>query len=292
MDGNDFDPTRATSPQLNRRAFVGIAAAATAGAGTGVAAPGFAAPADWGRAHPPIVPETDPGIAVERAVLTRPDAPVPAYAAWPLHADPKTPSMVVVMHVWGVDVSIRDVVRRLAKAGFAAIAPDLYARFGAPSGDGVTDIGTFRPYAKQLDRKQYDGDLAAAAQWLAAKFPATRTGVLGFCMGGRIAMLAAIDDAGVFSAVCPFYGPLEDVEPGAIRMPWCGSYGARDTGIPAASVRAFAGALQVPHDLRIYDEAGHAFFDDQRSAYVASAAADAWKRMLSFIGAYVGQPQP
>ncbi len=58
------------------------------------------------------------------------------------------------MHVWGVDASIRDIVRRYAKAGFAAIAPDLYARFGAPNGDGATDYTIFRPYSQKLDRQQ------------------------------------------------------------------------------------------------------------------------------------------
>lgn len=287
MDGNGFDPTQATSARLNRRAFVGITAAA---AGIGATAPARAqsAEAALGQAHPPIVTETDPAIVVERVTLARPDAPVPAYAAWPIHAGPRTPSVTIVMHVWGVDVSIRDVVRRLAKAGFAAIAPDLYARFGAPSGDNVTDIGTFRSFAKQLDRAQYGGDIGAAAAWLKTKFPATQTGIIGFCMGGRIAMLAAIDNGAAFAAVCPFYGPLTGVEPKAITMPWCGSYGARDTGIPAASVTAFAAELSVPHDLRIYDAAGHAFFDDQRSAYVASAAADAWRRTLGFLQKYAG----
>ena len=102
-------------------------------------------------------------------------------------------------------------------------------------------------------------------------------------MGGRIALLASIDNAGTFNAVCPFYGPLADVDPAKEQTPVCGSYGARDTGIPADSVRAFAAALHVPNDIKIYDNAGHAFMDDQRASYVASAAADAWTRTLAFL---------
>lgn len=284
MDRDEIDPTQAISPGLNRRAFVGLATAAGAGA---AAVPAFAqTSAPPGGPHPPIAPENDPALTVERVLLDRPGIAVPAYAAWPKNAGPSVGSVVVVMHVWGVDVSIRDVVRRLAEAGFAAIAPDLYARSNAPSGDGVTDIATFRPHSKQLDRTVYAGDIGASARWLKSKFPATKTGIIGFCMGGRIAMLAAIDNGDAFAAVCPFYGPIEDVDPAAIRMPWCGSYGARDTGIPAASVKAFAAALAVPHDLRIYDAAGHAFMDDQRSAYVASAAADAWARTVAFLKKY------
>lgn len=286
MSGYDVDPTKATAPELNRRAFVGIAVAA-AGAGSSAVAAAQTAPA-MGSAHPPLVPENDPSIGVARPRLALPDATVPAYAAWPKDAGDATPSVVVVMHIWGTDTSIRDVVRRFAKAGIAAIAPDLYARFGAPGGDGVADIAVFRPYAKQLERTQYDGDLAAAAAWLKSKFPSTKTGIVGFCMGGRIAMLAAVDDRGVFSAVCPFYGPLEGVDPKQLHVPVCGSYGARDTSIPADSVRAFAAQLTVPNDVRIYDAAGHAFFDDQRPAYVASAAEDAWTRTLAFLRKYAG----
>lgn len=280
---DEIDPTQATSPDLNRRAFVGVAAAA---AGAGGAATALAQSAPLGQAGPTQVPEDDPAIAVERVALTAVGATVPAYAAWPRNAGSSTPSVVVVMHVWGVDSSIRDVVRRLAKAGFATIAPDLYARMNAPSGDGVTDSAIFRPYAKQLDRAVYDGDLAAAAAWLKSKFPSTKTGIIGFCMGGRMAMLAAIDNGAVFVAVCPFYGSLEGVDPNQLHVPVCGSYGARDTSIPSASVRAFAAELAVPNDIRIYDAAGHAFADDRRAAYVASAAADAWERTIAFLTTY------
>lgn len=273
MDGAETDPTRATSPEMTRLAFVGLSAAAT----TGIAA-----------AANVTVPEDDPSVVHDNVELRRPDAVVPAYAAWPLRPAPNVPSVVVIMHIWGVDTSIRDVVRRLAKAGFAAIAPDLYSRFGAPSGDGSTDIDTFRPFAKQLDRKQYDGDIRAAALWLTTKFPATKTAVLGFCMGGHIALIQAIDNGDVFSAVVPFYGSLKDIDPDKIHIPLCGSYGARDTSIAADDVRAFRGALRVPNDVRVYNTAGHAFMDDQRASYVPAAAVDAWKRTVDFLKQYIG----
>ena len=283
MDRTEIDPAQATSEKLNRRAFVGIAAAA----GT-LAAPALAQNSNaLGRTHAPLVPENDPSITAERVGLVSDDGTqVAAYAAWPRDARGGTPSVVVTMHVWGVDTSIRDVVRRLAVAGFAAIAPDLYARQQAPSGDGVSDISVFRPYAKKLERSQSSADLRAAARWMQARFAPSRTGIVGFCMGGRIAMLATIDGPGTFCAVCPFYGPVEGVDPHAIEVRLCGSYGARDTGIPAAWVRAFASQLTVAHDVKIYDEAGHAFMDDQRSAYVPSAAADAWRRAVAFLKKY------
>jgi carboxymethylenebutenolidase len=281
MDRETVDPVAATSAELNRRAFVGLA-----GAGT-VAAPALLGAAHMGSTHPPLIAETDSRIAVQHVRLDRDGVDIPAYAAWPKEAGKRTPSVVVVMHVWGVDTSIRDVVRRLAVAGFAAIAPDLYARMHAPDGDGVSDVDVFRPFAKRLERSQEDGDLAAGARWLQHRFPEGKTGIIGFCMGGAIAMTAAISDAGTFSAVCPFYGPIADIDPTAIHVPFCGSYGARDTSIPADDVRAFVGKLTVPHDVRIYDEAGHAFADDQRGRYVASAAEDAWRRTLAFLKKYL-----
>jgi len=283
-----IDPTQATSVEMNRRVFVGLSTAATAVAGSATRAFAQSQPV-LGQTHAPLVPEDDPSITVEHVELRRPDGVVPAYAAAPVAVKPTTPSIVVIMHIWGVDTSIRDVVRRFAKAGFIAIAPDLYSRFGAPSGDGVSDIDVFRPYAKKLDRKQYDGDIRAAALWLTTKYPQTKVGIMGFCMGGHIVLIQAMDNGDVFAAACPFYGSLNDVSADKIHVPICGSYGARDTSIPADDVRAFRTELRVPSDIRVYTTAGHAFFDDQRAAYVPAAAADAWTRTLAFFTEYLGQ---
>jgi len=157
MSSPEIDPTLGLSEKLNRRVFVGLsAAAATASASAAVRA----AQEPLGQTHAPLVSESDPTITVERVQLKVADGTIGAYAAWPVKAGAGTPSVVVIMHVWGVDTSIRDVVRRYAKAGFAGIAPDLYARFGAPSGDGKSDYTVFRPYSQKLDRTQYAATFA------------------------------------------------------------------------------------------------------------------------------------
>lgn len=286
MSGHEIDPTQPPSVELSRRVFVGGSVAATTAVSTPAA---LAQQPALGQMHPPLVPENDPAISVERVLLKRPDVMVPAYAAWPAASSSNTSSVVVIMHVWGVDTSIRDVVRRLAKTGFGAIAPNLYARCDAPNGDGATDSKPFRACAARLDRTQYDGDIRSAQQWLVGKFPRIKVGIMGFCMGGRIVLQQAVDNADVFAAACPFYGALDDVDPASVRVPLCGSYGARDTSIPAAGVRAFWSALKVPNQLKIYDNAGHAFFDDQRPSYVASAAEDAWTRTIDFFNVYLRQ---
>jgi len=236
--------------------------------------------------------EEDPTIFSERIEFETPDGPLPAFAAWPVHSLAQTPSVVVVMHLWGVDASIRDVVLRFANAGFAAIAPDLYGRFDAPNGDGSTDVGAFRPLAQRLERRQYGSDLVAAARLLSVKFPRTKTALVGFCLGGRIALKCAADHGDIFAAVCPFYGTLSEVDPAEIRIPLCGSYGELDTGIPSAGVRDFAARLSVPNDVRVYENAGHAFFDSRRASYVEAAAEDAWTRTVEFLRAHLGEPTP
>jgi len=275
MAAREIDPTQPPSPP-SRRVFVGVTAAATVTASIPAQAQ-------------PLPAEDDPSLTVAHVELSNAGATIPAYAAWPASAGARTPSVVVIMHLWGVDTSIREFVRRLAKAGFAAIAPDLYARLGAPNGDGVTDYTIFMPYAKRLDRDVWLGDVRAAQAWLAARFAGTKTALTGFCMGGKLALIAAEQTGKLFAVVAPFYGAVADVDPKAIVIPLCGSYGARDTGIPAADVRAFAAALTVPNDVKIYDEAGHAFMDDQRASYVASAADDAWRRLIACFHKYLAE---
>ena len=301
-----IDPTHSTNHGFSRRAFVGIAGA---GAGSsllsGVAA---AAQDELGRPHPALVPEDDPAIVVEQPTLSsqRPDGAftLNAYAATPKDARPHTPAVVVVMAIWGVDAQLRDTVRRLAKAGFAAIAPDLYTGLGAPSGDGTSEIGPFREVAAKLVDASVDADLDAGAGWLRARGPDRKIGVMGFCMGGGITLRQSVDKPQTYQAASVFYGkvrygttdnkgpitPIALAYADEIACPLIGSYGARDTSINAADVRALSSRLtelHKTHDIKVYEEAGHAFFDDTRQSYVAFPAADAWKRTLEAFQRYL-----
>lgn len=233
------------------------------------------------------IAEDDAAIDVQRIDVRRPDTIMPAYVAKPRNARPDTPGIVVVMHIWGVDESIRDVVRRFAKAGFAAIAPDLYARFRAPSGDGVADIAVFRPFNEKLQNAQVDGDLRAAALWLKTAHPQGKVGVAGFCSGGSTALRQAIDNDDVFAADAVWYGRVSGIDGSRIRMPIVGSYGEKDTSIPAETVRAFRKILRAPNDIAVYPTSGHAFFDHTRAAYVPVAAEDSWRRTMAFLTKYL-----
>ncbi len=301
----EMDPLRATSPQLGRRAFIGLTASAAAAGAT--IARALADNQDLGKPHPPLVPENDPDITVERPQLPRAHGTLDAYAAYPRTNSKQTPGVVITQHIWGVDAQIRDTVRRLAKAGYVTIAPDLYAGLNAPSGDGATDYAPFSALAAKLDPKQVDADLQSGATWIRARVGSgpldrpPKVGVMGFCMGGKIALRAAIEDAGVFDAAVIFYGavrwddsksqgPISDAAlayTNNLKIPLMGQFGARDTSILPDDVHAMQARLKVPNDIKIYPEAGHAFFDDTRARYVASAAADAWIRTLSWFAKYL-----
>lgn len=231
--------------------------------------------------------EDDPDIDVRQIELRRPDTLLPAYVAQPANARPNTPGVVIAMHLWGVDESIRETARRFAKAGFAAIAPNLYARLGAPDGDGENDSAKFRPFAEKLQSAQVDSDLRAAALWLKSAHPQSKVGITGFCMGGAIALRQALDNDDVFAADAIWYGKVAGVDAARIRMPIVGSYGEKDTGIPADSVRAFRKVLRAPNDIVVYPTSGHAFFDATRDSYVPVAAEDAWRRTIAFFAKYL-----
>jgi len=292
------DPLHSTAADVSRRGFVSL----SAGALTIVTAAAANAQSDYGRPHPPIVAEDDPAIVVSRPRLTpAAGGAIGSYAATPRTVTPRTPGVVVVMHAWGVDAQIRDTVRRYAKAGFIAIAPNLFERLNAPSGDGVNDFDVFRPYLPKLFAQGFvPTDVLAAHDWIPAQARDAPIGITGFCMGGGIVLQSIIDSKG-FAAASMFYG---NVLPGGrpntggtppmfdfvsrITTPLMGSFGARDTSIKPEDVHAMFARLSAPHDVKIYDEAGHAFFDDTRPSYVPSAAADAWTRTLAWFHTYLG----
>jgi carboxymethylenebutenolidase len=300
-----IDPTQSTAIALGRRAFVTLGAGAVAFGGTGITA-ALAAGEGFGAPHPPIVPEDDPAILILHEILRHDDRSLNAYVALPKR-QPKG-AVVVVQAIWGVDAQLRDTVRRFAKEGYATIAPDLYAGLDAPPGDGTSDIKPFAEVAAKLADATVDADILAAANWVRTPPPVLRlppqtlkAGVIGFCMGGAITLRQTVDNAAALAAASVFYGkvrygttgnngpitPIALAYADDVKVPLMGSYGARDTSILAADVRALDARLRIDHDIKVYDEAGHAFFDDTRQSYVASAAADAWQRTLGWFARHL-----
>lgn len=208
------------------------------------------------------------------------------YYIAPDGAHDATPSIVAMMHLTGVDRSMRDAADRLAQAGFAVIVPDLFARFDAPAPDDGADISAYVPYAKQITTGGINEDIERALARLRAAHPNTATAVAGFCMGGRIAMVRAAGYSHWFKAAATWYGFADDIDPDAVDIPVIGSFGAADVHIPAEQVRSFFDRVPGETDLKIYEGAQHGFFHKE-SAYDAEAAADSLRRTAAFLMRYL-----
>jgi len=206
--------------------------------------------------------------------------------------------VVVVQEAFGVNDHIEDVCRRLAAEGWVAVAPHLFHRSGDPK-LGYGDLSQVMPHMQALTAEGVLADVdAATARLEAAGFPAARQGVVGFCMGGTVALVTGVERR--VGAAVTFYGggvtqgrfgfaPLVDEAP-RLQAPWLGLFGDLDQGIPVADVeqlRAAAAASSQPTEVVRYPGAGHGFHCDQRDSYEPVAAADAWRRTLAWFDRYL-----
>jgi carboxymethylenebutenolidase len=199
------------------------------------------------------------------------------------------PGVIVIHEILGLNENMRDITRRFANEGYAALAVDLFANRNRV-------LCMFNFMAATL-RAAHDrggvGDLKAALSFLADQpgVDGSRLGAIGFCLGGGFAIAWACTDPRL-SVIAPFYGtnprPLDAV---ARSCPVVGSYPEKD--FTAKSGRALDAALGrhgVPHDVKVYPGARHSFFNDRGEAYDPQASADAWERTLTFFAAQL-KPQ-
>jgi carboxymethylenebutenolidase len=227
------------------------------------------------------------------------DGQIPAYRALPAAGGP-FPTVLVVQEIFGVHEHIKDICRRLAKLGYLAIAPELYARQG-----DVSKIDNFRDIISKVVSKVPDtqvlSDLDAAVAWAkgSSKGDTARLGITGFCWGGRIVWLYAAHNPDLKAGVA-WYGRLvgepDELHPknpidlvAAIKAPIIGLYGEADQGIPVASVEQMRRALQQSGktaEIIVYPDTPHAFFADYRPSYRKEQAADGWKRLLDWFKKY------
>ncbi len=205
------------------------------------------------------------------------------YLARPAGTEP-LPTVVVVQEWWGLAEHIKDVTRRIARAGYVALAPDLYR------GQVAEEPNEARKLVMQLDMHTAVGDIRASIAHVLGRpdVIGPKAGVIGFCMGGRLALQTVVAESRVGGAVA-FYGrPLDEAEAADAQAPILGVYGSEDHSIEVGAAKAMQAALTragIDNELRVYEGAGHAFFNDTRAAFDADAAADAWDRMLDFFGA-------
>ena len=224
---------------------------------------------------------------------------VPAYYAMPADKT-NCPVVLVVQEVFGVHEYIADTCRRFAKAGYLAIATELYARQGDPTKYGEISKLIAEVVSKVPDA-QVMADLDGAVKWAAANGgDASKVAVTGFCWGGRITWLYAAQ--GPVKAGVAWYGrlvgtanelmPKNPIDLAAnLRAPVLGLYGEKDGGIPLDTLDKMKAALATGNaaskasQFVVYPDAPHAFHADYRPSYRKEAAEDGFKRCLAWFKA-------
>lgn len=227
--------------------------------------------------------------------------PIEAYAARPMTPGPLG-GVVVIHHMPGYDGPSKEITRRFAAEGYAAVCPNLYSR-EAPGASPDDAAATARARGGVPDERLL-GDVAGAAAYLRG-LPSSngRVGVIGYCSGGRQAFLvdasldvqAAVDCYGAFVAGRPPEGFPLQVEPllhltKELRAPLLGLFGAEDSYPSPEHVAELEAELKAhgkPYEFHTYENAGHAFFAVDRPSYRPQAAVDGWSRILTFFGEHL-----
>jgi carboxymethylenebutenolidase len=240
------------------------------------------------------------GLVVGEVTIPVGDFKMPAYRAAPA-GKANAPVVLVVSEIFGVHEHVADVARRFAKAGYFAVAPELFVRQGDAGSYGEISKLIAEVVSKVPDA-QVMGDLDATTAWAKAQGADTgRLAITGFCWGGRITWLYSAHSPSVKAGVA-WYGrlvgannaltPANPVDLTAkLNGPVLGLYGAADTGIPLDTVDKMKAALAAgsaaarKSEFVVYPEAPHAFHADYRPSYRKEAAEDGWKRCLAWFKA-------
>lgn len=224
------------------------------------------------------------------------DGEIPAYQARPAKGD-NFPVVLVVQEIFGVHEHIKDICRRLAKAGYLAVAPELYARQGDVSKE--TDIQKIiSSVVSKVPDSQVMSDLDATVAWAkkSGHGDTSKLAVTGFCWGGRITWLYSAHNPDVKAGVA-WYGRLvgkpDELHPknpidlvAELKAPVLGLYGGADMGIPNDTVEQMQKALKEakkPSEIVLYPDTPHGFHADYRPSYRKEQADDGWKRLLAWF---------
>jgi carboxymethylenebutenolidase len=194
------------------------------------------------------------------------------------------PGIVVIQEWWGLVDHIKSLADRFAAAGFVALAPDMY------HGEKTTSPDQAGKLLMALNIAQAGKDLRGAIEFLRAH-PAVspkKVGVLGFCMGGQLALFAAQEHGDVVDAAVDFYGihPKVTIDPSRIKTPVLGHFATRDKSVPIEAARELAENVnKAGGSFTIHEyDADHAFFNDSRPAVFNPDAANlAWTRSVAFL---------
>jgi carboxymethylenebutenolidase len=192
------------------------------------------------------------------------------------------PGVLVIQEWWGLVGHIKSVCDRFAAEGFSALAPDMFHGQTASEPDGAGKL------FMALNIAQAEKDLRGAVDYLATRSSSTRLGVVGFCMGGQLALFAATLNPRIGACV-NFYGIHPNVKPDYSKLtgPVLGLFAERDQHVTPQAAREVDAAIKKAgksSEIHVYPGVDHAFFNDERSdVYDQQAAQDAWRRTLAFF---------
>jgi carboxymethylenebutenolidase len=197
------------------------------------------------------------------------------------------PGIVVIQEWWGLIPQVKGTADMFAREGFNALAPDFYhgksARIGEP--DAAQKL------MMELNIEQAERDARGAAHYLAshANTSPKKIGVIGFCLGGMLAIRTGIVASDVVAAVVDCYGVPQQKKPDYTKLngiPLLGIFGGKDEGVMNAlpALEADLKAAGAPFEKVIYPNAGHAFLNEQRTdVHRPDDAKDAWPKIMSFL---------
>jgi len=214
------------------------------------------------------------------------DGEAAGFLAW--SEDFGVPGLIVLQEFWGLNEHIKDVTRRLASEGFSALAPDMY------DGKVTTDPTEARQWLMAMDQAAALQKLNGAVEYLksTANVNKEKIGVIGFCMGGFLALNLACHNRDIRVAT-PFYGRIPpDSVLENLTAPVLYFFGEQDHHLPAADVdrlEQFIKRTNRSGGVVRYPQADHAFFNDTRKeVYREADANDAWGKALAFLRKYLG----
>jgi carboxymethylenebutenolidase len=214
---------------------------------------------------------------------------VTGWLAWPAgQSTADLPGLIVIHEWWGLNDNIRQAAERLAGEGYVALAVDLYR---GESGANPKDAMRLMQSLNKAESQGRD-NLAAAYDYLTTVSGTGKVGVIGWCLGGRWSLQAALRLPAQLDAAVIYYGNViaDKAQLETLQMPILGLFAGVDPVVPRDSVLAFEQALRElgkQVDIHIYPDAQHAFSNPSGMAYDPVAAADAWGKTTAFLAAHL-----
>jgi carboxymethylenebutenolidase len=247
------------------------------------------APAPTAAATEEAAEEAEAGGDLITEMISYPDRDgeeLTGYLARPADGEPRA-AVIVIQEWWGLDEHIQDLTRRFAAEGFVALAPDLY------KGQVATEPDEARKLVMELDMAEAVAEIDQGIAFLLEQeyVAGDKAGVVGFCMGGGLALQLAVNSDRVGAAV-PFYGTLLEPEQAAqVQAPVQAHYGTEDR-FDLDALEEMGQIIEEeagqPSEVYIYEGAPHAFLNDTAASYRPEAAAEAWERTLAWFRQHLG----